>query len=352
MTEPHRDSPGALIGKLLSIGAAVTAAAGAFAWTAGGLDATRLTPARLIDQLETNAGTHAGYRRAHAKGLCVTGYFEGNGQASRYSRASLFTAQRTPVLGRFATASSNPHAPDSSVPVRSLALRFTLVDGQQWRTAMNAVAVAPFATPQTFYDQAVASQPDPNTGKPNPATLQAFFASHPDTQPFREWVKTFTPSSSWANGTYNGLNTFYLVDAQGTQQAVRWSMLPELPYTPVGAEPTGPDFLQDDLQQRLQQGEVRFQLQLTLAAADDPLNDATQRWPAERRQLNAGTLVLQQAEDQATGACRDVNYDPTILPDGITVSDDPLLSARNAAYSESFNRRTRENASASARNHP
>ena len=37
---------------------------------------------------------------------------------------------------------------------------------------------------------------------------------------------------------------------------------------------------------------------------------------------------------------------PLILPDGIEGSDDPILSARSAAYSESFNRRTREQAEA------
>ena len=38
-----------------------------------------------------------------------------------------------------------------------------------------------------------------------------------------------------------------------------------------------------------------------------------------------------------------------VLPDGIRASDDPLLSARSAAYSESFNRRTREQAAMPAK---
>jgi catalase len=47
-----------------------------------------------------------------------------------------------------------------------------------------------------------------------------------------------------------------------------------------------------------------------------------------------------QGED--TGACRDVNFDPLVLPAGIAASDDPLLSARSAAYSRSFTRREGE----------
>jgi catalase len=43
-------------------------------------------------------------------------------------------------------------------------------------------------------------------------------------------------------------------------------------------------------------------------------------------------------ESEETGACRDINYDPLVLPSGIAPSDDPLLSARSAAYSQSFTR--------------
>ena len=58
--------------------------------------------------------------------------------------------------------------------------------------------------------------------------------------------------------------------------------------------------------------------------------------------INAGTLVLQQAEQQNSGECRDINYDPLILPRGIEPSDDPLLAARSAAYASSYLRRTSE----------
>ena len=34
--------------------------------------------------------------------------------------------------------------------------------------------------------------------------------------------------------------------------------------------------------------------------------------------------------------------DPTVLPDGITLSDDPVLAARAAVYSQSYNRREDE----------
>jgi catalase len=47
-------------------------------------------------------------------------------------------------------------------------------------------------------------------------------------------------------------------------------------------------------------------------------------------------------QTEAAGNCRDINFDPLVLPAGIRTSDDPLLSARSAAYSVSFTRRAGE----------
>ena len=189
------------------IAGAIVVVGGAFAFVGGWLSPHRLTPQRIVDQLQHNGGgVHPGYRRNHAKGVCVAGYFEGNGKASAYSTASVFAVGRTPVVGRFAVPGPNPYAPDSSVPIRSLALRFNLPNGQQWRTGMNSMPVFPVATPQAFYEQQVASQKDPATGKPDPAKLAAFFAAHPETAAFRAWAKAAKPSASFVAEGYAGID--------------------------------------------------------------------------------------------------------------------------------------------------
>jgi catalase len=81
---------------------------------------------------------------------------------------------------------------------------------------------------------------------------------------------------------------------------------------------------------------------VTVAAPGDPTDNATVMWPAGRRQVDAGTLTIARAEPEESGACRDITFDPTILPDGVTLSDDPLLAARSAAYAASFRRRAIE----------
>jgi catalase len=330
---------------LLGIGAAVAVLAGAYAWSAGWLTPARLTPATIVRTFNDNFGLHPGFRRNHAKGVCVTGYFEGNGAATGYSSAAVFGAVRTPVIGRFAIPGGNPSIADAASPVRSLALLFQLPNGEQWRTGMNNTPVFVVRTPEAFYANLLASKPDPATKKPDPAKLKAFFDAHPESAPFRQWVKEHPPSSALTNATYYGINAFHLVNASGQRQAVRWSVVPEQAYAPIAAPPpTDPDFLEQDLVQQLQQGPVRWHLALQLAQAGDVLDDATRAWPPGRTVVDAGTLTLNQAIAQDDGPCRDVNFDPLILPKGIQPSADPLLAARSAAYSRSFNKRTREEA--------
>ena len=62
----------------------------------------------------------------------------------------------------------------------------------------------------------------------------------------------------------------------------------------------------------------------------DPTADPSKAWPADRKSVEVGTLVVDRIQPERDGPCRDINFDPTILPDGITVSDDPFPAARSA----------------------
>lgn len=337
---PERPPPHPL-GRWALIFAAVAGSAAAFGYVGGWLAPDRLGPAKVVDVLQASGGgVHPGYRRNHAKGICVAGHFDASGALAAYSSSPLFGSGRTPVVGRFAVPGGNPYAPDSSVPIRSFALRFDLADGEQWRTGMNAMPVFPVSTPEAFYEQQVASRPDPATGKPDPQRMKAFFAAHPETAAFLAWVKTAKPSASYATETYNSINAFYLRDAHGERRAVRWKVVPDAAQ--AGAPAEGKDYLDPDLDSRLAKGPLRWHLVMTFAGPGDPVDDAASVWPDGRKQVDAGTLTIDGTTPQDSGACRDVNYDPTVLPRGIEVSGDPLLAARSAAYAESYLRRTAE----------
>ena len=347
MSTPLHGRPRAL--RLAAIGLGLAALAAGFAYAAGWIGAERLSPKRFIDTFEAQAGHYPGYRKNHAKGLCVSGYFQSSGAAAKLSTARVFSQARVPVIGRFAIGGANPHSADASVPTRSLALQLRSDDGQEWRTGMNTPPVLAVGTPEAFYQQVLAMTPDPATGKPDPARLQAFFAAHPQSAAFRQWAKDYKASDSFANSSYNSINAFALIDTSGNAQYVRWSLLPQTPFAALPAQVDDHDYLQHDLRQRLSQGPLRWTLQLTLAEAGDAVDDPSQPWPAQRPTVNAGTLVIDQVDAAEQGACRDLNFDPLILPSGIQPSADPILAARSAAYSESFNRRAREAAQLGAR---
>jgi catalase len=298
---------------------------------------------RTVDQFQKNGGVFPGYRRNHAQGVCISGYFRSSGAAARYSVAEVFqSGQRTPVLGRLSIPGTNPYAWDDVTPIRGMALVFLQANGQQWRTAMNAVPVFPVATPGANFEFLKAQQPDPATGNPDPKKLAAFFKIHPRADAFRRWDRTTRPSTSYATVGYNSLDAFYLVDAHGDKHAVRWSMVPTTAAVDGKIPHDAPDFLAADLRRRLAHGPLRWRLVVTLANPGDAIDDATVAWPANRPHVEAGTLVIEASHAQATGVCRDISFDPLILPTGIEPSADPLLQARADAYAESLRRRLQD----------
>src|ERR1700687_6151694 len=132
------------------IGVALAAVAGTFAYLGGWLTPRELTTARFADAFAQIDGIHPGFRRNHAKGVGVSGFFESNGQGTRLSKAVVFRTGRVPVIGRFSCGSGDPYIADAPDLVRGMGLLFWLPDGEEWRTAMVNLPLFPFSTPQGF----------------------------------------------------------------------------------------------------------------------------------------------------------------------------------------------------------
>src|ERR1700730_3688478 len=336
--------PGVLL-RLGGIGAVMLGMAGAFAYAGGWLSPARLTQDRMMAAFQDASGTHAGFRRNHAKGVCVTGWFESSGQAAELSEAAVFRPGRVPLVGRFALAGGMPFQTDAPATVRSMALRFLIPGGEEWRTGMNNIPVFAVNSARGFYEQLLASSPDPATGKPDPAKMKAFLAAHPETVRALALIKQREVTSGFANSTFNSLNAFRFVDTAGASVPVRWSTVPVQPSAADGAEPSAAgdkNYLFDELIAQIAQHPQQWRLIVTIGQADDQTNDATLPWPAGRRQVDAGTVTIDRASSEDGGRCTAVNYDPLVLPSGIEPSDDPLLSARSAVYARSFTLRAEE----------
>ena len=355
-------NPGVLRGReavlhLGLIGAVVTAVVVGFVYLGGWLTPRELSNGKFLRAFETAGGLHPGFRRNHAKGLCASGYFDSSGNGAEICRAAIFQPGRCEAVGRFSLAGEMPFQADNPGQVRGLGLQLTTSNGQIWRTAMINLPVFDVNTPQGFYDRLLAGQPDPATGKPDPAKMRAFLAAHPETAAARAIIQRHLPSSAFSDSEYRGLNAFFLTNAQGNSVPVRWIMEPESAAAPSGRESTpttqaasheSRNYLFDDLIAQVHQHPLRWHLILTVGQSGDPTNDATLPWPDSRRRIDAGTLTIDsvQAEDSSTTAL--LNFDPLVLPDGIAPSDDPLLSARSSVYSASFTARSGESKPPSA----
>ncbi|HXZ17389.1 MAG TPA: catalase family peroxidase [Roseiarcus sp.] len=339
MPEPLRPTTRSALGSLILIAAVVGFAAVAFAYVAGWLSPQRLTPNRLVDAFAPPSGPALGHRRNHAKGICFTGVFEANGVGSELSTATVFAKGEYPVIGRFNLGTPDPNAADATVRVRGLGVLITTPDRQEWRLALIDPPFFPVANPDAFFAllQASASK--------DPAAMGQFAEAHPEIKAFGAWAQSAPWTGSYAEEPYNGLNAFVVTDASGAKRAVRWSLAPDAKPAPVPPEELakrGPNFLEDEIVQRIKSGPLRWTMFLTVADPDDPTADPSKAWPADRRKIDVGSLTVREIIAEANGPCRDINYDPTVLPNGIATSDDPFPAARSSAYRVSFDRRAAE----------
>jgi catalase len=338
MAQPRR--PPSVFGSLVLIAVVIGVGAVAFAYTAGWFSPQRLTPNKLVDAFTPPGGKPPlGHRRNHAKGICFTGVFEANGAGSALSRAQVFTRGQYPALGRFNLATTNPNAPDASVRVRGMGLRISTPDGQEWRTAMIDPPFFAVSTPQAFYELLLAS------GSKDPNAMKIFATAHPEIAAFGAWAKNAPWTGSYAEERFNSLDSFIFTDNSGAEHAVRWSLLPAaqpVPISPDDLAKRGPDFLEQEITERVRGGPLHWTMVVTVANPGDPTADPSKAWPEGRHTVNVGTLTVEQIQPERNGPCRDINFDPTVLPYGIRTSDDPFPAARSSAYAKSYDLRTAE----------
>jgi catalase len=339
MNPPDRTPARFALGPMILIALVIGSAAAAFAYTAGLLSPQRLTPNKLVDAFAPPGGPALGHRRNHVKGICFTGIFEANGAGTSLSEAPMFRAGRYPAIGRFNLATADIEARDPTVRVRGMGLQIAAPDGQLWRMALIDAPFFPVSTPRIFYGLLRAS------GSKDPDAMKTFAAAHPEFAHFGAWAQSAPWTGSYAEEPYNSLNSFVFTSAAGAANVVRWSLLPSA--RPVSVPPDelssrAPDFLEQEIAQRIKGGPLAWTLVIKMAEPGDPTADPSQEWPQNRRTVDVGTLTVQDIEPEANGPCRDINYDPTVLPTGMGTSDDPFPAARSSAYRRSYDLRTAE----------
>jgi catalase len=306
---------------------------------AAGADDASLTT-QIVDTFYKIYGTHPGFRVNHAKGVVAEGSFVATPAAPALSRAALFDGNSIPVTVRFSNDGGLPSVPDGAPSnPKGMAIKFHMPGGAEVDIVLLAVKFFPVASGEEFRDLLVAISESP-ADAPKPTKLDQFAASHPT---FPAAFATAATPDSFADEEYRGIDAFVFVDKAGHRRAVRYIMAPEklVHLTADEAARKPPDFLVDDLPQRIAKRPVVFHLKAQLAAAGDQTRDPSQPWPDNRQVVDLGVLTLDKPVADSLEAQKKLLFLPTHLTDGIELSDDRLLVIRAGAEALSFARRSR-----------
>jgi catalase len=301
--------------------------------------------AKLVETMRALAGPHPGYRPVHAKGIVCTGTFRASAQARSVSRALHLQGQAVPTVIRFSNASGDPDVHDGVANARALAVKFQLPDTKN--ADILALSIEGFIarSPEDFLAFLQAQLPDPATGKPAPEAISRFLDGHPDTRAFLERLAQKPVPASYGQTNYYAEHAFLFTAADGTRRFGRYRWIPEAGeafISPDNASKRSANFLREELESRLQKGPVVFSLLLQLAGEGDATDEVNALWPADRALVELGRLEVIGISPTGAADERRTVFDPTNLTDGIDLSGDPFLMARSAAYSISYDRRSKE----------
>jgi catalase len=297
------------------------------------------SPAALVDALNNTFGKHAGKRASHAKGFCATGVFTPVPGAAGFAGSPLFRQSSVAAQLRFSVGGGNPGVSDKSRSVRGLTMRLS-GGGEVYDLLLLSEPVFFAATPASFVSFLEARVPDPVTKKPDPQKIAAHNAAYPDGARQPALLAAHAAPQSYATTPYFSNNAFVFGGEGQAKQHARIVVEPQAGthYLSAEQEQSLPDqFLQAELRERLGKEGVAYTIYAQLPAVGDSLSDPSLPWQGSAK-VALGMLAVQALDD--AGACDGVVFMPGNLPASITMSADPILRSRAAAYAVSLARRS------------
>jgi catalase len=304
----------------------------------------------LLQQFETIFGKHPGFRPAHAKGALLTGTFMPSPAAASLTRAPHMNRPSTRVMVRFSDSTGLPLIPDNNPNAHphGCAIRFYLADRVHIDIISHGVNGFPVSTGQEFLEflKALAAS-DPANIKGSP--LETFLGTHPKTLAFVQLPKP--APASFASEPYFGITAMKFTNKEGASQYGRYRIVPDEPaqfLNDAEAAARGANYLFEEVKERVSKGSIRFRLMVQLPNPGDPVNDATEQWPEDRKLLELGAISLTSPVSDDAKEQQWTIFDPIPRVDGIEPSDDPLIEVRAALYLISGRRRRAAPASAAS----
>ena len=295
---------------------------------------------RAVEAIEGVFGSFPGYRRAHARGYLYKGTFTPNGQASALTTAFHLQEQAVPVFVRFSNSSPNPNHTDGLSLVKGMSVQFQLPDGGTTDLITVTIPIFFAKTPEDFL-KIFESLKEVKEGSPNLQELAKLAGTFPEIRKTAEILKETRSPASFASAHYYSIHAFYLVDAHGRKQAIKFQWKPDdgiQMYKKAESLKNPADFLEQELEARLAHGPVGFDLNIQMGREEDPTDDPTVLWPQENQLLTVGHLSI---NGRLNGIDQEIMFDPTNVVEGIECSEDRILNFRHEAYPVSYGRRSR-----------
>ncbi|WP_263384089.1 catalase family peroxidase [Granulicella arctica] len=299
----------------------------------------------LIAQFDTLFGLHPSFRPAHAKGVMLTGTFTPSPDAVALTNAPHVMRASTPVTVRFSSSTGLPLIPDTDPNgnPRGMAIRFHLAEHSHTDIVAHSADGFPTRTGGEFLEflkalatSDLAAPSDPAHPKP----VEIFLGSHPAALAFVQMPKPFP--ESFGREAYFGVTAMQFINADGAARHGRYRIVPEAGVAHLedaGLPAKGPNYLFDELTERLAAGPIGFRVAVQLAKDGDVTDDATIHWPEDRTVLELGTISLTAFVADEAKEQQQIIFDPIPRVEGIAPSDDPLLELRAAIYLMSGRRR-------------
>ncbi len=138
------------------------------------------------------------------------------------------------------------------------------------------------------------------------------------------------------------MTAFHFDNQDGDTQFARYRIVPAAGnehLDEAAAKTKGPNYLFDELKERIARSPIEFRLLVQLANPGDVVDDATILWSANRPVLELGTITLTHPVADNAREQKQIIFDPIPRIDGIEPSMDPLLELRAAIYLISGRRR-------------
>ncbi len=296
----------------------------------------------LLQAFDDLFGLHPGFRPVHAKGILLSGVFTPSAAVGALTKAPHVSRPSIRVSARFSDFAGVPTVPDydaEGASPRGIAIRFYLEERVHTDIIAHSVDGFPTRTAEEFLQflRAIhASSP----GAPKPTPIESFLSSRPAALAFVQAPKPVP--TSFAKESFYSVSAYKFTNSAGVSKFGRYRVIPQdgnLYLELSAAAKKGPNFLFEEIKDRIASGTVKMRVVVQVASDGDVVDDSTVHWPDQRPLLEFGTIELNDLVPEGDVAQRQIIFDPIPRVDGIEPSGDPLLDPRASLYLVSGHRR-------------